>query len=105
MATSYVITAQQLESLVDFPHLKKYDKKFKQWVLSVIDGSSEGDVTIHQVEDRYSLPSVGSLKAIYTTRSDHKIYIWNDTKLQYEVFGSDWEDIKLILGGDANKVD
>ena len=101
MATSYVITAQQLESLVDFPQLKKYDTKLKQWVRSIIDEAGVGDVVIHQVEDKYSLPSVGSLESIYTTRSDHKIYIWNDQKIIYEVFGSNWEDIELILGGDA----
>lgn len=102
MATSYVITPQQLESLVDFPHLKRYDAQLKEWVKSLNWDTIESGVKIFYINNETELPSVGKLNHIYATKNK-KLYIWNETSMAYECYGSDYNDIGLIDGGKADK--
>lgn len=61
----------------------------------------------------YDFPSVGKANTIYKAETEKLLYQWNTTTLTYEVVGgnssgeggggtSNWEDIKVIYGGDAD---
>ena len=60
----------------------------------------------------YDFPSVGSAGTIYKAESEKMLYQWNATKGEYEVISngesgpdvgdSDWTDITIIHGGDAD---
>lgn len=50
-----------------------------------------------------AFPSVGRDKFLYTALDTHKTYIWDAVPLGYYIVGSDYEDIKVIHGGNSNE--
>lgn len=50
-------------------------------------------------ESYHNFPTVGKENIIYIDTSDDKLYRWDDTNLKYYCVGSNYENIKIILGG------
>lgn len=48
--------------------------------------------------NRYELPSIGRENIIYAVKDEHKLYIFNSTTNNYEVIGSDYNEIDIIQG-------
>lgn len=47
-------------------------------------------------------PNIGSNKNIYIAEKENKTYRWDENNLKYYIIGSDYNDIKVINGGNAN---
>ena len=50
----------------------------------------------------YEFPNRGREAAIYIATEENKVYRWNPDTASYFCIGSDYSDIKMIDGGDAN---
>lgn len=62
-----------------------------------------GTGAIIPVDTRALLPSVGNTSSGYYIRDEKALYAWDDKKLKYYCIGRDYENIKIINGGDANE--
>jgi len=49
----------------------------------------------------YGFPNIGSINNIYVDTTNNKAYRWDNRNLKYYIVGSDYNDIKIINGGDA----
>ena len=54
------------------------------------------------VETISELPAVGNAEKLYVCRASNKTYHWDDDETQYRVIGSDYNEIDVINGGEAN---
>lgn len=71
-------------------------------------------VSIVNAATHYDFPSIGKVNIIYKAETEKLLYQWNATELRYEVLGStntdsgssgegsNWQDISIIYGGDAD---
>lgn len=50
----------------------------------------------------YEFPNIGSPKIIYVDASENRIYRWDAENLKYFCIGSDWSQIEIVYGGNAN---
>ena len=48
------------------------------------------------------LPAVGIPDRVYVCRSSNQSYRWDDTETRYRIIGSDYNEIDVINGGEAN---
>lgn len=73
---------------------------------TVIKGNLElEDLGISQVifkDSMYQFPNVGNSKYIYISTNENKVFRWDNETLKYYVIGSDYNDIKIIDGGNAS---
>lgn len=67
-----------------------------------ISGGGSGGGAV-QVETRFNLPSVGSSGTVYFVKDENATYRWDDTSLLYYCVGRDYEEIKVINGGNAEE--
>lgn len=68
-------------------------------------GPDEYRRPIIEIRNKYDLPSVplgNQIIALYLAKDEHKIYKYNETDNTYYVFGSDYEEIEALMGGNAN---
>lgn len=47
-------------------------------------------------------PNIGNEKNVYIAKEENKTYRWDDENLKYYCIGSDYNDIKIINGGNAD---
>lgn len=61
------------------------------------------DLGISEIIFDYSnqLPDIGDSKCLYIATKENKIYIWNEDKKEYNIVGSDYNEIDIIDGGGA----
>lgn len=82
------------------------DPYFTMWTkLAEVDDDDEKSVV--NAKTYFDFPSIGNVDTIYKAETEKKIYQWNPEALKYEVISetetsSDWADIKIIDGGDAD---
>lgn len=73
---------------------------------TVIKGNLDlEDFGISQVvfkDNMYQFPNVGNSKYIYVSTDENKVFRWDNETLKYYVIGSDYNDIKIIDGGNAS---
>lgn len=55
------------------------------------------------VETRALLPSIGNSSVGYYIRDEESLYVWDNKNLKYIPIGRNYENIKIINGGDANE--
>lgn len=76
-----------------------------------LDGTIELDtITVHQTDrdviqeydSHLNFPNQGKLQTIYIDKQNNKSYRWDNDELKYYIIGSDYHDIKIINGGNAN---
>ena len=60
--------------------------------------SSGGTVTVKNIA---ALPNIGDRNVAYIVEEENKIYRWDSVKAKYFVVGSDYNEIKLIDGGNS----
>lgn len=72
---------------------------------SISGGQSQTSATEIMItkNSKYEFPTIGSNKCLYISASENKAYRFDETQLKYYVVGSDYEDIKIINGGNANE--
>lgn len=63
---------------------------------------STGAASIFPSESHLSFPNVGNKYVLYIAISENRAYRWDDTELKYYCVGSDYEEIKIINGGNAS---
>ena len=67
-----------------------------------VDGNVEKAENIYVKElyfsNRYEFPSIGMENMVYVAKDEHKLYIFNSTTNNYEVIGSDYNEIDIIQG-------
>lgn len=63
-----------------------------------------GEEEVFNASTHYDFPSIGRANTIYKAETEQKIYQWNSTSLKYEILssGSDFIEVELIHGGNAN---
>lgn len=61
-----------------------------------------GVKSTYQFGTRYDFPTVGEKDALYIAADENAAYRWNEGDLHYYCIGRDYNEIKLINGGDAN---
>lgn len=54
-----------------------------------------------QYSTHYDFPNVGDVHSIYIDKTANKAYRWDDDERKYYVVGSNYEDIKVINGGEV----
>lgn len=69
-----------------------------QKIQTAISNATEYIVTIKTLDE---LPVKGHSNILYKVESEEKIYQWNPSS-GYSVISSNYEDIKIINGGNAN---
>ena len=57
---------------------------------------------IEQFDTYLLFPNVGKSSILYVDQGANKAYRWDEETLKYYVVGSDYLDIKIINGGNAN---
>lgn len=57
---------------------------------------------VQQYKTYLEFPSIGDPKILYIDAAANKSYRWDDDNLKYFVVGSDYEQIKIIDGGNAH---
>ena len=60
------------------------------------------DEPVFFVETISELPAVGSTNKLYICRETDKTYRWDDDDTRYRIVGSDYNEIDVINGGEAN---
>lgn len=68
-----------------------------------IDQISGGGGGAVQVESKTNLPNVGSEGTVYFVKDENATYRWDDAGLKYYCTGRDYEEIKVINGGNAEE--
>lgn len=63
---------------------------------------STGAAAVFQAATRYEFPNIGNPYTLYIATEENKSYRWDDTDLKYYCVGSDYNEIEIIYGGDAN---
>lgn len=58
------------------------------------------NVYVKEIEfnNRFEFPSIGKDNMIYVAKDEHKMYMFNSDTLNYEVIGSDYNEIEIIQG-------
>lgn len=56
-----------------------------------------------QVEALANLPNVGSENTVYFVKNENATYRWDDAGLKYYCTGRDYQEIKVINGGNAEE--
>lgn len=56
----------------------------------------------HSFASRLEFPNVGNEAFLYVDEGANKVYRWNNATMTYCCVGSDYTDIKIINGGNAN---
>lgn len=67
---------------------------------SIVPGGGGGAV---QVEALANLPNVGSENTVYFVKDENATYRWDDAGLKYYCTGRDYNEIKVINGGNAEE--
>lgn len=70
-------------------------------VINNADSTIEVRLKSQQYASRYEFPNIGNEGVLYTDVGDNKTYRWDGTELKYYCVGSNYEDIKIINGGNA----
>ena len=87
------------------PHNKKETyilDESGQWEEGCSSGGSGGGSAV-QVDSISALPSLGNTGTVYFITDENAIYRWDEDGLRYVCVGRNYEEIKIINGGDANK--
>lgn len=63
-------------------------------------GGSSGDAI--QVDTLSALPAIGKENSIYIIKNENAVYRWDSLNLKYECVGRNYENLKIINGGNAN---
>jgi hypothetical protein len=66
------------------------------------DSTIEVQFKSQQYATHYEFPNVGKPGIIYIDVTANKTYRWDEEQLKYYCVGSDYQDIKIIYGGNAN---
>lgn len=58
------------------------------------------NIYVREIEfsNRYEFPSIGKNNIVYVAKDEHKQYIFNPLTNNYEVIGSDYNEIEIIQG-------
>ena len=67
---------------------------------SIVPGGGGGAV---QVEALANLPNVGSENTVYFVKDENATYRWDEAGLKYYCTGRDYQEIKVINGGNAEE--
>lgn len=71
-------------------------------ILSVATVTVEnGAGTTIQVDTRGVLPNRGSSDSVYFVKDENSTYRWDEDESKYYCVGRDYENIKIISGGNA----
>ena len=87
------------------PHNKKETyilDESGQWEEGCTGGGGGGGSAV-QVDSVSALPSFGSTGTVYFITDENAIYRWDEDGLKYFCVGRNYEEIKIINGGDAKK--
>ncbi len=67
-----------------------------------VDGNVEKADNIYvketEFKSRFEFPNIGKDNMIYVAKDEHKMYMFNSDTLNYEVIGSDYNEIEIIQG-------
>lgn len=63
--------------------------------------STEVPDVIKRYSNRADFPSLGQLNCLYIDSSENSAYLWDNTQVNYVLIASDWHNIKVINGGNA----
>lgn len=72
------------------------------WVkIGPIDSIPSSNNSAQVKTSRFELPNVGVENVLYVITSTKEFMNWSSTELKYVRIASDWQDIELINGGEA----
>lgn len=57
---------------------------------------------VHEYKNLYEFPTVGIKNNLYIDSENNKSYRWDENSLKYICIGSNYEDIKIINGGNSD---
>lgn len=96
-ATNYTLE-ESWRKIADIRDINALNERIDQ----ITGGGGSGGGAV-QVETRFNLPSVGSSGTVYFVKDENATYRWDDTSLLYYCVGRDYEEIKVINGGNAEE--
>lgn len=71
-------------------------------VINNAESTIEVKLKSQQYATRYEFPNIGNEGVLYSDIGENKTYRWDGTDLKYYCVGSNYEDIKIINGGNSN---
>ena len=93
-ATNYTVE-DSWRKIADIRDIEALNERIDQ-----ISGGGGGAV---QVESKTNLPNVGSEGIVYFVKDENATYRWDDAGLKYYCTGRDYQEIKVINGGNAEE--
>lgn len=75
---------------------------FKVPVGDLLANLGDSGTSILKFNSISEFPTIGLDNKIYRDVSSNKSYVWNENGLKYDVFSSNYEDIKIINGKPTN---
>jgi len=71
-------------------------------VINNAESTIEVRLRSQQYATKHEFPNIGNEGVLYTDIGENKTYRWDNNQLKYYCVGSNYEDIKIINGGNAN---
>lgn len=84
--------------LADIKDIEALNEKIE----SIQGGGGDNVVSVANLA---SLPNVGSSSKIYIVEDENATYRWDENTVKYYCIGRNYEDIKIISGGNAAGID
>ncbi len=75
---------------------------YKVTVGDLLTNLSDSATSILKFNSISEFPTIGLENKIYRDVSSNKSYVWNENELKYDLFSSNYEDIKIINGKPIN---
>lgn len=61
------------------------------------------DTSVLTFSTHFEFPNLGKRNTLYIAEDENRSYRWDETSLRYFCVGSDYSEINLIIGGNANE--
>ncbi|PKP20377.1 MAG: hypothetical protein CVU04_03995 [Bacteroidetes bacterium HGW-Bacteroidetes-20] len=75
---------------------------YKVTVGDLLSNIGDSATSIIECNSFSEFPTIGLENKIYRDVSSNKSYVWNENGLKYDLFSSNYEDIKIINGKPTN---
>lgn len=86
-----------MNKYIDLDVYSSISKELKRYLDELVNAQSE----VVTAESYLKFPLVGKANSVYIDKSTNRIYRWDDDNIKYYCIGADYNNIKVIRGGDA----
>ncbi len=85
--------------------MRAYNGTENDATVTVVDSKAktiEVRLKTQQYNSKFEFPNIGNPAVEYIDKTANRTYRWDEENMKYYCIGSDYNEIKVINGGDAN---